>query len=87
MSKTNPTIHVFKLKEYIEQPFVVGLYLLPPYEKGSDRLFGFKDLEAPELTEIFNFFYDDIEIAIEDYLLEKKFTKDYLWVKQFPLSV
>ena len=81
MSKTNPTIHVFRIKEYIEQPFVVELYLLPPYKKGcnyDDRLFGFKDLEAPELTEIFNFSYGDIEGVTEVYLLEKKFTKDHL---------
>ena len=74
MIETNPTIRVFKIKEYTEQPLVVKLYLFPPY----DRLFGFRDLEAPEITEIFNFFYGDIEIAIEDYLLEKKFTKDHL---------
>ena len=78
MIETNPTIRVFKIKEYIEQPFVVELYLLPPYEKGSDRLFGFKDLEAPELKENFNSFHDNIEIAIEVYLLEKKFTKVHL---------
>ena len=85
MSKEIPTIRVVK-REYTEQPFVVKLYLLPPYEKGYDRLFGFKDLKAPELTEIFNFFYNgifnffynDIEGATEVYLLEKKFTKDRL---------
>ena len=85
MSKAIPTIRVVK-REYAEQPFVVKLYLLPPYEKGSDRLFGFKDLNAPELSEIFNFFYsdifnffyNDIEGATEVYLLEKKFTKDRL---------
>ena len=78
MNKTNPTIHVFKIKEYTKQPLVVELYLLFPHKKGYDGLFGFKDLEAPELTEIFNFFYDDIEGATEIHLLEKKFTKDRL---------
>ena len=82
MSKAIPTIRIVK-REYAEQPFVVELYLLPPYKKGcnyDDGLFGFKDLEAPELTEIFIFFYN-IEDAVEVYLLEKKFTKDHLWVK------
>ena len=72
MSKTNPTIRVVK-REYTEQPFVSELYLLPPYKKGcdyDDGLFGFRDLEAPELTEIFIFFYN-IEDAVEVYLLEK----------------
>ena len=78
MSKAIPTIRVFNYEKYTEQPLVAELYLLFPHKKGYDRLFGFKDLEAPELTEIFNFFNDDIEIAVEDYLLGKKFTKDHL---------
>ena len=73
MSKAIPTIRVVKRK-YTEQPLVVELYLLFPYKKEGydyDELFGFGYLEVPWLKENFNSFHDDIENAIEVYLLEK----------------
>ena len=73
MSKVIPTIRVVKTK-YTEQPLVVELYLLFPHKKEGfdyDGLFGFRYLEVPELKENFNSFHDDIENAVELYLLEK----------------
>ncbi len=70
MSKINPTIRVRKSDNTLPV-MIVELYLLFPYKKGYDELFGFRDLETPELEKHFNCFRDDIEDVVEVYLLEK----------------